>query len=77
MNDDFWNLGNEETTPDADDMVSESGHESTDTSLPVRSRRSVRASRGSLSATVCASIRTVCAVSVIFAAAASGISAPT
>lgn len=36
MNDDFWNLGNEETTPDADDMVSESGHESTDTSLPVK-----------------------------------------
>ena len=36
MNDDFWNLGNEETTPDADDVVSESGQESTDTSLPVK-----------------------------------------
>ena len=48
-----------------------------DMSLPVRSRRSVRASRGSLSAIGRASIRTVCAASVIFAAAASGISAPT
>ena len=36
MNDDFWNLGNEETTPDVDDMVSESGQESEDTSLPVK-----------------------------------------
>lgn len=36
MNDDFWNLGNENTQPCQDDRVSESGHESEDTSLPVK-----------------------------------------
>lgn len=36
MNDDFWNLGNEETSPDSSDRGSESGKESEDTSLPVK-----------------------------------------
>lgn len=36
MNDDFWNLGNESTQPCQDDRVSDSGHESEDTRLPVK-----------------------------------------
>lgn len=36
MNDDFWNLGNENTQPCQDDRVSDSGHESEDTRLPVK-----------------------------------------
>ena len=36
MNDDFWNLGNEETVPSSDEVVSESGHESADLNLPVK-----------------------------------------
>ena len=36
MNDDFWNLGNESTQPCQDDRVSDSGHESEGTHLPVK-----------------------------------------
>ena len=36
MNDDFWNLGNESTQPCQDDRVSNSGHESENTRLPVK-----------------------------------------
>ena len=36
MNDDFWNLGNESTQPCQDDRVSDSGHESENTRLPVK-----------------------------------------
>lgn len=36
MNDDFWNLGNEETVPSSDEMVSESGKESSESSLAVQ-----------------------------------------
>ena len=36
MNDDFWNLGNENTQPCQDGRVSDSGHESEDTRLPVK-----------------------------------------
>lgn len=36
MNDDFWNLGNEETVPSADEVVSESGKESAESSLTVK-----------------------------------------
>lgn len=36
MNDDFWNLGNEETVPSSDEVVSESGKESADLNLPVK-----------------------------------------
>ena len=36
MNDDFWNLGNESTQPCQDDRVSDSGHESEGTRLPVK-----------------------------------------
>lgn len=36
MNDDFWNLGNENTQPCQDDRVSDSCHESEDTRLPVK-----------------------------------------
>ena len=36
MNDDFWNLGNEETVPSSDEMVSESGKESSESSLAVK-----------------------------------------
>ena len=36
MTDDFWNLGNESTQPCQDDRVSDSGHESEDTRLPVK-----------------------------------------
>lgn len=36
MNDDFWNLGNENTQPCQDDRVSDSGHESENTRLPVK-----------------------------------------
>lgn len=36
MDNDFWNLGNESTQPCQDDRVSDSGHESEDTRLPVK-----------------------------------------
>ena len=36
MNDDFWNLGNEETVPSSDEVVSESGKESAGMNLPVK-----------------------------------------
>lgn len=36
MNDDFWNLGNENTQPCQDDRVSDSGHESEGTRLLVK-----------------------------------------
>lgn len=36
MNDDFWNLGNEETVPSSDEVVSESGKESEESSLAVK-----------------------------------------
>lgn len=36
MNDDFWNLGNEETVPSSDEMVSGSGKESSESSLAVQ-----------------------------------------
>ena len=36
MNDDFWNLGNEETVPSSDEVVSESGEESSESGLAVK-----------------------------------------
>ena len=36
MSDDFWNLGNESTQPCQDGRMSDSGHESEDTRLPVK-----------------------------------------
>ena len=36
MNDDFWNLGNEETVPSSDEVVSESGEESSESGLAVQ-----------------------------------------
>lgn len=36
MNDDFWNLGNEETVSSSDEVVSESGQESAESSLAVK-----------------------------------------
>ena len=36
MDNDFWNLGNESTQPCQDDRVSDSGHESENTRLPVK-----------------------------------------
>lgn len=36
MNDDFWNLGNEETVPSSDEVVSESGKESSESGLAVK-----------------------------------------
>lgn len=42
MNDDFWNLGNEETVPSSDEMVSESGKESSESSLAVKNEVTVQ-----------------------------------
>ena len=42
MNDDFWNLGNEETVPSSDEMVSESGKESSESSLAVKDEVTVQ-----------------------------------
>lgn len=36
MDNDFWNLGNEETVPSSDEVVSESGKESSESSLAVK-----------------------------------------
>lgn len=36
MGNDFWNLGNEETVPSSDEMVSESGKKSSESSLAVK-----------------------------------------
>ena len=36
MNDDFWNLGNEETVSSSDEVVSESGKESAESNLAVK-----------------------------------------
>lgn len=36
MGNDFWNLGNEETVPSSDEVVSESGKESSESSLAVK-----------------------------------------
>ena len=36
MNDDFWNLGNEETVQSSDEVVSESGEESSESGLAVQ-----------------------------------------